>query len=79
MYGKGISVIGDILDLAVLGNIVEKMGAWFSYGDLKIGQGRENAKQYLENNPDTLSEITKKVKEFMGLDEDSNDKKTKKD
>ena len=79
MYGKGISVIGDILDLAVLGNIVEKMGAWFSYGDLKIGQGRENAKQYLENNPDTLTEITKKVKEFMGLDEDSNDKKTKKD
>ena len=55
------------------------MGAWFSYGDLKIGQGRENATQYLENNPDTLSEITKKVKEFMGLDEDSNDKKTKKD
>ena len=49
MYGKGISVIGDILDLAVLGNIVEKMGAWFSYGDLKIGQGRENAKQYSSN------------------------------
>ena len=79
MYGKGISVIGDILDLAVLGNIVEKMGAWFSYGDLKIGQGRENAKQYLENNPDTLAEITNKVKEFMGLEEESNDKKTKKD
>ena len=74
MYGKGISVIGDILDLAVLGNIVEKMGAWFSYGDLKIGQGRENAKQYLENNPDTLAEITNKVKEFMGLEEESNDK-----
>ena len=65
MYGKGISVIGDILDLAVLGNIVEKMGAWFSYGDLKIGQGRENAKQYLENNPDTLAEITNKVKEIL--------------
>ena len=48
MYGKGISVIGDILDLAVLGNIVEKMGAWFSYGDLKIGQGRENAKHPVE-------------------------------
>ena len=79
MYGKGISVIGDILDLAVLGNIVEKMGAWFSYGDLKIGQGRENAKQYLENNPDTLAEITNKVKEFMGLEEESNDKKSKKD
>tara|TARA_Y100001970_G_scaffold270459_1_gene364373 strand:- start:75 stop:1106 length:1032 start_codon:yes stop_codon:yes gene_type:complete len=79
MYGKGISVIGDILDLAVLGNIVEKMGAWFSYGDFKIGQGRENAKQYLENNPETLAEITKKVKEFMGLNEESNNKKSKKD
>jgi len=79
MYGKGISMIGDILDLAVLGNIVEKMGAWFSYGDLKIGQGRENAKQYLENNPDTLNEITKKVKEFMGLEEKAHDKKAKKD
>ncbi len=79
MYGKGISVIGDILDLAVLGNIVEKMGAWFSYGDLKIGQGRENAKQYLENNPERLAEITNKVKEFMGLEEESNNDKSKKD
>ncbi len=79
MYGKGISRIGDILDLAVAGNIVEKMGAWFSYEDLKIGQGRENVKQYLENNPDTLESITKKVKEFMGLEDDGlNDETSKK-
>ena len=78
MYGKGISGIGDILDLAVAGNIVEKMGAWFSYEDLKIGQGRENVKQYLENNPDTLESITKKVKEFMGLEDDGLNEETSK-
>ncbi|MBJ12070.1 MAG: recombinase RecA [Candidatus Marinimicrobia bacterium] len=78
MYGKGISRIGDILDLAVAGNIVEKMGAWFSYEDLKIGQGRENVKQYLENNPDTLESITKKVKEFMGLEDDGLNEETSK-
>ena len=51
MYGRGISYEGDILDLAVKGDIIEKMGSWFSYGDLKIGQGRENAKLYLKENP----------------------------
>ncbi|MEC9456568.1 MAG: recombinase RecA [Candidatus Neomarinimicrobiota bacterium] len=70
MYGQGISFEGDILDLAVSGNIVEKTGAWFSYGDMKIGQGRENSKQYLKDNQDILTEIIDKVKAFMGLNEE---------
>ena len=68
MYGRGISFEGDILDLAVQGDIIEKMGSWFSYGDLKIGQGRENAKLYLEENPKELKKVVSKVKAFMGLD-----------
>ena len=57
MYGKGISKEGDIIDLAIQGEIVEKMGAWFSYGDMKIGQGKENSKKYLLDNPDIYKEI----------------------
>ena len=68
MYGRGISYEGDILDLAIKGDIIEKMGSWFSYGDLKIGQGRENAKLYLEENPKELKKVISKVKAFMGLD-----------
>jgi len=68
MYGKGISYIGDILDLAVTGNIVEKTGAWYSFDDMKIGQGRENAKSYLNDNNDVLIKVTNKVRSFMGLD-----------
>ena len=68
MYGRGISYEGDILDLAVKGDIIEKMGSWFSYGDLKIGQGRENAKLYLKENPKELKKVISKVKAFMGLD-----------
>ena len=69
MYGRGISYEGDILDLAVKGDIIEKMGSWFSYGDLKIGQGRENAKLYLKENPKELKKVISKVKAFMGLDD----------
>ena len=68
MYGKGISYEGDILDLAVKGNIIEKTGAWFSYEEVKIGQGRENAKVYLKENKDVLDSIITKVKSFMGYD-----------
>jgi len=68
MYGKGISREGDIIDLALKGDIIEKTGAWFSYGDMKIGQGRENAKQYLAENDEIYNEIIHKVKSFMGLD-----------
>ena len=76
MYNQGISYEGDILDLALQGNIIEKMGSWFSYGDLKIGQGRENSKQYLSDNDDMRKEVVTKVKSFMGLEEPSteNDK-----
>ena len=70
MYGKGISKEGDIIDLAIQGEIVEKMGAWFSYGDMKIGQGKENSKKYLIDNPDIYKEIIEKVKSFMGINAD---------
>ena len=67
MYGQGISYIGDVLDLAVTGDIVQKMGAWYAYKDEKIGQGRENTKAFLEENHDQLSDIVKQVKGFMGI------------
>jgi len=69
MYNKGISYEGDIIDIALQGDIIQKMGSWFSYGDAKIGQGRENAKQFLVDNDDIKDEIVSKVKAFMGLDE----------
>ncbi len=61
MYNQGISRSGDILDLASARNIVEKSGAWFAYNDAKIGQGREAAKQYLQDNPKVMEEIAEKV------------------
>lgn len=67
MFGQGISREGDILDLAVNVNIVDKSGAWFAYNNAKIGQGRENAKQYLRDNPVVMAEIEKKVREHYGL------------
>ena len=71
MYGLGISYVGDIIDLAVEGNIVEKTGAWYSYDDMKIGQGRENAKSFLTENSDILDAVTEKVKSFMGLNNEA--------
>jgi recombination protein RecA len=62
MYNEGISRTGDVLDLAVTHNIVEKSGAWLGYGEGKIGQGREAAKQYLSDNPKVLAEIEAKVR-----------------
>jgi recombination protein RecA len=70
MYGEGISKTGDILDLAVTNGIVEKAGAWFSYDNAKIGQGRENSKTFLKENPDILEEIKTKVLAKYGLAED---------
>lgn len=64
MFGRGISRSGDILDLAVNSDIVEKSGAWFAYKGEKIGQGRENAKLYLEENPEVMAEIEQKVREI---------------
>jgi len=62
MYNEGISKTGDVLDLAVLHNIVDKSGAWFAYNDAKIGQGREASKEYLKENPKVLAEIEAKVR-----------------
>ena len=67
MFGRGISTSGDILDLAVEQNLVDKSGAWFAYGAEKIGQGRDNAKQYLEDHPDIMAEIEEKVRGAYGL------------
>jgi len=75
MYGTGISVEGDIIDLALKGDILQKTGSWFSFGDMKIGQGRENAKRFLKENPDQMKEIVKRVKGFMGLDVEEEDAK----
>lgn len=68
MFGKGISREGDILDLAVKKNIVDKSGAWFAYNGDKIGQGRENAKQYLASHPDIMEEIERKVRDLFDFD-----------
>ena len=67
IFGEGISVVGDVLDLAANVNIVNKSGAWYSYGGNKIGQGRENAKQYLKDNAEMFDEISRKVREHYGL------------
>ena len=64
LYGKGISKVGEVLDLAVEAGIVEKSGAWFSYNDERIAQGREKAKTYLEENPDVMQEIENKIREI---------------
>lgn len=69
MFGKGISREGDILDLAVKENIVEKSGAWYSYQGNKIGQGRENAKTFFTNNPAVMEEVEKKVRIHYGFEE----------
>lgn len=67
MFGRGISREGDVLDLAANTGIVVKSGAWYSYNDAKIGQGRENTKQYLTEHPQILDEIENKVREKFGL------------
>jgi recombination protein RecA len=68
MYGEGFSSEGDILDLAVDAEIVKKGGAWYSYGEDRIGQGRENAKNYLKENPAVCREIENKVRAHFELD-----------
>ena len=68
MFGEGISMVGDILDLAADLNIVVKSGAWYAYEGNKIGQGRENAKQYLKEHEDVCEEISRKVREHYGFD-----------
>ena len=70
MFGKGISKVGDVLDLAANINVVNKSGAWYAYNTEKIGQGRENAKSYLMEHPEMLAEIEAKVREHYGIGEE---------
>jgi len=67
VYGKGISKVGDILDLATELDLVNKSGAWYSYGDLRLGQGREAAKEFLTQNPELADELELKVRTAKGL------------
>jgi len=62
MYGEGISKVGEILDLGVEFDIVKKSGSWFSYGDTKLGQGRDAVKELLKDNPELLEELAEKIK-----------------
>jgi recombination protein RecA len=66
-YGEGISRAGELIDLGLESKIIEKSGAWLSYGELRIGQGRENAKQFLKENPELAAEIEAKVRKSLGL------------
>jgi recombination protein RecA len=70
MYGQGISKIGEILDLAVKAGIVEKSGSWFSYNSTRIGQGRDNAKEFLKQNADMAGEIESAVRRNAGVIEE---------
>ena len=69
MYGEGISKVGYLLDIASDIDIVKKSGAWYSYNDTKLGQGRENVKKFLQDNPDLIKEIDEKVRHYYKLDE----------
>ena len=69
MFGKGISKTGDILDLAADNGIIVKSGAWYAYEGNKIGQGRENTKQYLIENPEICNEIEQKVRDLFSISE----------
>jgi recombination protein RecA len=80
MYGEGISKVGEILDLGAKAGLVEKSGAWFSYDSVRIGQGRENAKLYLKENPEIAQRIenairgrTEEVGEALMVGEDAED------
>ncbi|MFD1696666.1 recombinase RecA [Roseibium aestuarii] len=67
IYGEGVSKTGELIDLGVKGNIVEKSGAWFSYNSQRLGQGRENAKQFLRDNPEVAAEIEMSIRQNAGL------------
>ena len=67
MYGEGISKTGELLDLGVSAGLVEKSGSWFSYGNQRIGQGRENAKTFMKENPDIANELETAIRSNAGL------------
>ncbi|UCF59769.1 MAG: hypothetical protein JSV37_08360, partial [Anaerolineaceae bacterium] len=72
MYNEGISKVGDILDLGVEMELISKRGSFYSYGDLRLGQGRENAKGYLRENPELSHELEMAIRATAGLDEGTN-------
>ena len=68
MYGEGISKVGELVDIGVKAGVVEKSGSWYSYKDERIGQGRENAKNFLKQNPSVALDIEDKIRAANGLD-----------
>ena len=77
IYGEGISREGCVLDLAIEKDIIKKSGAWFSYGEDRLGQGRDNAKEFLKENPDIYQEIEQQIRVQYDLTVDKKEKKTK--
>lgn len=78
LYGQGISRLGEIIDIAESEDFIKKSGSWYSYGATKLGQGKENAKQTLADNPELLDELTEKVKEALRNEGKPKDKRKKK-
>ena len=76
MYGEGVSHEGELVDLATEASIIDKSGAWYSYQDNKIGQGKENVKMLFKNNPTLMEEIEQKVREYYGIDKKGKKKKS---
>jgi len=74
MYGEGISHVGDLLDIGVEAGIVEKSGAWYSYNGERIGQGRENVKSFLSDNPDIFTALDEQVRTAVGIAKKSEEK-----
>ena len=70
MYGEGVSKTGELIDLGVKAEVVEKSGSWYSYGDERIGQGRENVRTFLKDNPDIAADLERKIRINEGLIED---------
>jgi recombination protein RecA len=68
MYGEGISKVGEIIDIGVEHNVIKKSGSWYSYGDTKLGQGREAVKNLLKDNPELSEELENKIKEKLNED-----------
>jgi recombination protein RecA len=79
MYGTGISREGDVIDVAVNHDIIEKSGTWFSYGEVRLGQGRENVKKFMLENPDIYTEVETKVRKALGIIQDNSTGKEEKE
>jgi recombination protein RecA len=73
-FNEGISKYGELIDLGLKAGVIDKAGAWYSYGDIRIGQGRDNAKDYLKNHPEIAEEIERKIKEHFNLRSEGNDR-----